>query len=101
MPTHRFASDAAHAWIGRPRCLTETGRRFAAAMQAAHNRCDLDLIDGARHAFIMPRYTAPEPMVVGAIRKADQFLASLGWLSGKPTLQVSDPTAWTEKPKAK
>lgn len=79
----------------------EQASKFAAAMQASHDRCDLDLIDGARHAFIMPRYTAPEPMVVDAIRKADQFLASLGWLSGEPTLQVSDPPAWTEKPKGK
>ena len=74
-------------------------RRFAEAMKAAGNRCDLTLIEGARHAFIVPKYTAPEPTVVHAIRQADQFLASLGWLSGAPTLEPSDPPAWTVKTK--
>ena len=74
-------------------------RRFAEAMKAAGNRCDLVLIEGARHAFIGPKYTAPEPMVVSAIRRADEFLISLGWLPGPPTLEVSDPPAWTIKSK--
>ena len=72
-------------------------RRFADAMKAAGNRCDLTLIEGARHAFIMPKYTAPEPTVVNAIRQADQFLGSLGWLPDPPTLEPSDPPAWTVK----
>ena len=74
-------------------------RRFADAMKGAGNRCDLVLIEGARHAFIGPKYTAPEPMVVNAIRRADEFLISLGWLPGPPTLEVSDPPAWTVKSK--
>ena len=74
-------------------------RQFADAMKAAGNRCDLILIEGARHAFIGPKYTAPEPMVVNAIRKADEFLASLGWLPDAPTLEPSDPPAWTVKSK--
>ena len=72
-------------------------RQFANAMKAAGNRCDLTLIEGARHAFIMPKYTAPEATVVNAIRRADQFLASLGWLPDAPTLEPSDPPAWTPK----
>ena len=69
-------------------------RKFAEAARAIGNRCDLMLIEGARHAFIMPKYTAPEPVVVDAVRRADQFLGSLGWLQGEPTLQTSDPPAW-------
>ena len=74
-------------------------RRFAEAMKIAGNRCELVLIEGARHAFIMPRYTAPEATVVSAIRRADEFLIALGWLPGTPTLEVSDPPAWTVKVK--
>jgi acetyl esterase/lipase len=74
-------------------------RRFAGAMKAAGNRCDLVLIEGARHAFIMPKYTATEAIVVSAICQADQFFVSLGWLTGPPTLEVSDPPAWTVKSK--
>ncbi|MCY3018531.1 MAG: alpha/beta hydrolase [Planctomycetota bacterium] len=74
-------------------------RAFAAAMKKAGNRCDLQLIEGARHAFIVTGYTAPESVVVSAIRQADQFLISLGWLSGQPTLAVSSPPAWPDKMK--
>ena len=74
-------------------------RQFADAMKAAGNRCDLTLIEGARHAFILPKYTATELAVVKAIRQVDEFLASLGWLPNAPTLEPSDPPAWTVKSK--
>ena len=73
----------------------DQARKFSAAMRAAGNRCDLDLIEGARHAFIVPRYTAPESMVAAALRKADAFLVSLGYLKGEPTLAISPVPAWT------
>jgi len=73
----------------------DQARQFATAMRAAKNRCDLELIEGARHAFIVPRYSAPESMVVDAIRRADKFLCSLGFLQGEPTLEVSPTPAWT------
>lgn len=71
----------------------EQSRRFAAAMQAAGNRCDLALLDGARHAFVVTGYTAPAATVVNAIRTGDAFLASLGLLEGAPTLSegVEEP----------
>ncbi len=74
-------------------------RQFDAAMKAAGNHCELILLEGCRHAFIVPRYTAPEKVVVGAIRSADIFLASLGYLAGDPTLEVSEPPAWVIKQK--
>ncbi len=78
----------------------DQARQFAKADVEAKNRCDLVLIEGARHAFVLPKYTAPEPMVLDAIRKADQFLVSLGFLIGAPTLELSSPPAWvTPAPK--
>ena len=64
----------------------DQSRRFCAAMQQAGNRCDLVLVENARHAFVMPDYTAMEPVVVKAIRDGDGFLASLRYLQGPPTL---------------
>jgi acetyl esterase/lipase len=67
----------------------DQARNFAAAMKTAGNRCDLKLIEGAKHAFIIAGYTAPEPIVVDAICTADRFLASLGFLKGEPTLTTT------------
>jgi hypothetical protein len=77
----------------------EQARQFAAAMQRAGNRCDLVLLDGARHAFVIARYTASEERVVDAIRKTDGFLIALGLLSGEPTLQVGPQPAWPAGPR--
>ncbi|MEI6493583.1 MAG: alpha/beta hydrolase, partial [Verrucomicrobiota bacterium] len=79
----------------------EQVRRFAEAMAAAGNRCELVMVDGARHAFIVPKYTAPEPLVADALRKADTFLASLGLVKGDPTLEISNPPAWEVPAKKK
>jgi acetyl esterase/lipase len=69
--------------------------RFAAAYRAAGNRIDFTVVEGGvGHAFVIPGYKWPEPVVVEAVRSADAFLASLGWLSGPPTLTVSSPPAW-------
>ena len=78
-------------------------RQFADALKKVGVRAELVLIPEARHAFILPRYTAPEPMLVDATCKADAFLASLGYLKGEPTLVVSVPVAWEPvgKPKPK
>ena len=77
--------------------VPDQARRFAAAMKDKGNRCDLVLIEGARHAFIITKYTAPETSVVNATRKADEFLNSLGYLKGPPTLEPSQPPAWDTK----
>jgi len=67
--------------------LPEQAKRFAAKMKEAGNRCDLILVPGARHAFVLTNYTAPPAIIVKAIRAADEFLESLGYVSGKPTLE--------------
>jgi hypothetical protein len=58
-------------------------------MKKAENRCDLRLIEGAKHAFIITNYTAPEATVVDAINTVDRFLGSMGYLTGEPTLTAS------------
>jgi len=75
----------------------DQSRLFTAAMIQAGNRCDLVLLEKTRHAFIVPQYTAPEPVVVDALRRADTFLISLGYLSAPPTLQLSPTPAWPAK----
>jgi acetyl esterase len=64
------------------------GRRYAEAMKKAGNRCDLYMLPKTQHAFVIVNYSAPDEQVVNAIRTADKFLLSLGYLKGKPTLVV-------------
>lgn len=67
----------------------DPARVFAEAAKKAGNRCDLRLIEGAKHAFVIANYTAPEATVVDALRAADRFLGSLGFVTGEPTLTAS------------
>jgi acetyl esterase/lipase len=70
---------------------------FADAVTKAGNHCELVLIPHGRHAFILPKYSASEGVVVDAVRRADTFLAGLGFLQGPPTLEVSTPPLWVGK----
>jgi acetyl esterase/lipase len=105
----RALSPVFHARPGLPPTLLMHGmadtvvpvaqaERLSAALRAAGNRCDLVLVPDAGHAFVLTRWKAPESHVVDAIRTADRFLVSLGWLSGEPTLTVSPEPAWTPLP---
>lgn len=60
---------------------TKTMQRFVDAMKAAGARCELDLYAGAGHGFFNR-----DPYYTQTLIEADRFLASLGWLSGPPTL---------------
>ncbi len=73
--------------------------RFAAAAQQAGVRCDYERLPDLGHAFVIAGYKWPEPVVVDAVRRADRFLVSLGWLRGEPTLAVSPQPAWTPLPR--
>jgi len=66
----------------------EQARRFADIYTKSGNYCDLHILDGIAHAFVLVNYTAPEDVVVDSIRAGDDFLVSLGYLKGKPTLEV-------------
>ena len=75
-----------------PVVVPEQAEQYAAAMEAAGNRCDFTLLAGEKHAFVLPFYYKDgqaKEVAVGAIRAADDFLISLGYLTGAPTLVVS------------
>ena len=58
---------------------------------------ELILIQNARHAFILPKYTAAEQQVVDTMLTVDRFLTRNGYLQGEPTLLLSAVPAWTPK----
>lgn len=102
----RALSPLFHVAPGQPPALVVHGRgdkvvrvhqaeRFAEAMKSAGNRCELVLYGPEiGHAFAIAGYKWPESVVVPAIREADKFLASLGWLEGEPTLSTSPTSPW-------
>ena len=75
-------------------------QRFADALRESGVPVDLILIPGARHAFILPKYTATEQQVVDAMLAVDRFLIRYGYLSGDTTLKVSTAPAWIPKSRA-
>lgn len=77
----------------------EQSRKFAEDLKVAGVPAELILIPGARHAFILPRYTATEQQVVDTMTTIDRFLARNGYVSGEPTLVVSATPAWEPKGK--
>jgi acetyl esterase/lipase len=77
----------------------EQSRQFAEKLKAAGVPVELVLIPDARHAFILPRYTASEPQVVDVITQVDRFLSKNGYASGEPTLVISPVPAWEPKGK--
>jgi acetyl esterase/lipase len=77
-----------------------TSQRFADALRESGVPVDLILIPSARHAFILPKYTATEQQVLDAMLIVDRFLARNGYLSGDPMLTLSPVPAWIPKPRA-
>jgi acetyl esterase len=64
-----------------------TLEKFRAAMHAAGVRCELHLYEGQGHGFFNAKNTTYFHRTTVA---ADRFLASLGWLTGAPTLAAPD-----------
>ena len=75
-------------------------QRYADALRESGVPVDLILIPSARHAFILPKYTATEQQVVDAMLAVDRFLVRYGYLSGDTTLTVSTAPAWIPKSRA-
>ena len=111
MQLARALSPMHHVKAGQPPALLMHARgdrivpvaqakAFASDTTAAGNRCDLVLLgEEIGHAFVIAGYKWPEEVVVQALRTADEFLVSLGWLQGAPTLTTSQPPAWTPLPR--
>ena len=72
----------------------EQSEQFADEMNTKGNKAQLILLPDTRHAFVVPHYTASEDKVVNAVLEADQFLISLGYLSGKPNLVSGNDPNW-------
>ena len=68
-----------------------TAVRFCEAMQEEGNRCELVGFDGRPHGFF--NYTRSRVAYKATVWHMDRFLASLGYLDGKPTVgSPGDPT---------
>ena len=68
--------------------------QFTEAMKKAGNQCELILLPKNTHAFVCTNWKATEEVVISAIKEADKFLVSLGFLKGEPTLVLSKVPAW-------
>lgn len=62
-----------------------TARKYKAKMEAAGSRCDLCLYEGQPHAFFNYKNNGGK-YYRQTLREADKFLASLGYLTGEPTI---------------
>ncbi len=57
----------------------EQAHRFAEAMTDSGNRCDLVVLDGVRHAFVIVGI-GTEETIVRALGETDSFLSSIGFM---------------------
>ena len=97
-PAHNITSDdpPAIVFLGRNDALiaVDVVARFQANMTAAKVRCEAFYYDGQPHGFFNK-----DPWKTVTLIETDKFLASLGWLTGEPTLQKPElPKSSTETP---
>jgi acetyl esterase/lipase len=64
------------------------------ALSRLGNHCELQLLAGLPHAFVIPAYKSPPAVVVDALSRADHFLVSLGFLSGEFPLKALPSETW-------
>ncbi len=88
-PAHNITSDdpPTIVFLGRKDKLNGVPvvERFKAKMTDAGVRCETHYYDGQDHGFFNR-----DPWKTITLAEVDQFLASLGWLQGEPTLNVPD-----------
>ena len=99
-PAHNITKDTPPAivFLGDEDKLipVSTLENFATKMANAGPRCDAYVFPGMGHGFFNYGKFNNEPYTK-TVRAADQFLASLGWLTGEPTLPpVEQPKEKTE-----
>jgi acetyl esterase len=88
-PAHHVRSDLPPTLIliGTEDFLLAGNREYADKMKAAGNRCELDLYDGQSHGFFNYGRGGNE-YFRKTLTAADRFLASLGYVSGTPTVDA-------------
>lgn len=64
---------------------------FQRRLQQAGVRCELNLIPGASHAFILLGYRSTGAEFLAAKSTVDRFLVSAGYLQGEPVMAGSSP----------
>jgi acetyl esterase/lipase len=89
-PCHHVRAGAPPAIVFHGKADTTvpymTAEAFADAMKKAGNHCELSGFEGQPHGFF--NFGRNEnKFFIETIRQMDRFLASLGWLKGKPTIE--------------
>ena len=89
-PFHNLSADdpPAIVFLGSQDKLVpvKTARDFKAALEAAGGRCEVMIFEGKPHGFFNYGKDGNRPYYETVVA-ADKFLASLGWITGPPTLQ--------------
>jgi len=90
-PMHNMATGAPPAilFLGTEDVLVSvsTVEEFKRRMNDVGSRCDLWTYDGQPHAFFN-YHDGDNPYYDATVYEADKFLASLGYLEGRPTVQA-------------
>ncbi len=73
-------------FFGSEDALAEGGRDFAQKMAAAGNRVEFYTAPGQKHGFFNDRGGTPWHALT--LQQTDLFLTSLGYLTGKPTVEI-------------
>jgi acetyl esterase/lipase len=63
----------------------ETAKKFEQKMRSVGSRCDTIFYDGQPHGFFN-KGRSEDKYYVETVQAMDEFLISLGWLKGKPTI---------------
>ena len=90
-PAHNVTKDAPPTIVflgdGDKLIPVDVLRKFETAMQQAGVRCEARVYPGAGHGFFN-KDAAAAPWFTQTLSETDKFLASLGWLTGAPSLRV-------------
>jgi acetyl esterase len=79
----------------------ENVERFAKRMKEAGNRCELVPYADQKHGFFNYGRSKDNQNFIDTVRKMDEFLISLGYLKGKPTIETWQPKYYTKAPPKK
>jgi hypothetical protein len=86
-------ADVVAAWrVSKGDPLIAGGRDFVRQSTAQGNRAEVWVAEGQKHGFFNDRPRGAGPWHALTLANTDEFLASLGYLSGKPTVRAPEGT---------